>query len=80
MQRTSNPQSSSFKFLIFILAGSKMKNFEDELWRRLFEVAVSAADPVEIVPCNLPDKPSFQVVVIGAGKGADRTAEAVEIS
>ena len=78
MQRASNLQSVSFKFLIFILAGLKMKNFEDELLRRLFEVAISAADPMKVVPSNLPDKPNGRVVVIGAGKGSARMAEAVE--
>lgn len=78
MQRASNLQSVSFKFLIFILDGLKMKNFEDELLRRLFEVAISAADPMKVVPSNLPDKPNGRVVVIGAGKGSARMAEAVE--
>ena len=78
MQRASNLQSVSLKFPIFIQAGLKMENFEDEFLRRLFEVAVSAADPIQVVPSNLPDKPSGRVVIIGAGKGVARMAEAAE--
>ena len=41
-------------------------------------MAISAADPMQVVPSNLPDKPSGRVVVLGAGKGSARMAEAVE--
>ncbi len=37
---------------------------------RLFEAAVAAADPVQVLPRHLPPKPAGKTVVIGAGKGA----------
>ena len=45
---------------------------------RLFDTAVSAADPMRCVPAALPEKPAGRVVVIGAGKASARMAEAVE--
>lgn len=46
--------------------------------RALFDAAVSAADPMRLVPANLPPRPDGQVIVIGAGKASARMAEAVE--
>ncbi len=46
--------------------------------RSLFDVAVSAADPMKVVPSALPEKPSGKIVVLGAGKASARMAEAVE--
>ena len=46
--------------------------------RRLFEVAVAAADPMRCVPEALPPKPAGPVTIFGAGKGSARMAEAVE--
>ncbi|MCF6301977.1 MAG: glycerate kinase [Devosiaceae bacterium] len=46
--------------------------------QQLFEVAVSAADPMKVLPDALPEKPSGRVLVIGAGKASARMAEAVE--
>lgn len=48
------------------------------LLRRLFAEAVAAADPMRIVPRNLPPKPAGRVVVLGAGKASARMAEALE--
>jgi len=55
-----------------------MRNPETELLRKLFDVAVTAADPMQVIPRILPEKPSGRVVVIGAGKASARMAEAVE--
>ncbi len=49
-----------------------------EFLRQLFDIAVSAADPMKVVPAALPEKPCGRVVVIGAGKASARMAEAVE--
>jgi glycerate 2-kinase len=46
--------------------------------RALFDAAVSAADPMRVVPAHLPPRPQGRVVVIGAGKASARMAEAVE--
>lgn len=45
---------------------------------RLFEAAVRAADPVETLRRNLPEKPAGRTIVIGAGKGAAQMAAAFE--
>lgn len=46
--------------------------------RQLFDRAVEVADPMRMMPAQLPPKPSGRVVVIGAGKASARMAEAVE--
>ena len=46
----------------------------------LFDAAVAAADPAEIVPRWLPPRPGGRTVVIGAGKAAAAMALAVEKS
>ena len=46
--------------------------------RELFAVAVAAADPMLCVPAALTTRPTGRVVVIGAGKGSARMAEALE--
>ncbi|WP_138469619.1 glycerate kinase [Poseidonocella sp. HB161398] len=48
------------------------------LLTRLFEAAVAAADPAQILPRHLPPKPAGRTVVIGAGKGAAQLAAAFE--
>lgn len=48
------------------------------LLRALFARAVEVADPMAVIPRQLPHKPSGRVVVIGAGKASARMAEAVE--
>ena len=54
-------------------------NFDRQaLLRRLFDLAVKTADPMFIVPSNLPAKPAGRVVVLGAGKASARMAEALE--
>ena len=44
----------------------------------LFQVAVRTADPMNVMPMHLPEKPAGRLVVIGAGKASARMAEAVE--
>ncbi|MBP7243229.1 glycerate kinase [Amaricoccus sp.] len=46
--------------------------------RRLFDLAVAAADPMRCVPAALPARPAGRVVVVGAGKASARMTEAVE--
>ena len=46
--------------------------------RNLFDAAVVAADPMRVVPPNLPDPPTGRTVVIAAGKAAAAMARAVE--
>jgi len=57
--------------------------FRDEptaFLRQLFDVAVAAADPMEQVAKYLPAPPKGRTIVIGAGKGSARMAEALETS
>ncbi|QFS81700.1 Putative hydroxypyruvate reductase [Roseivivax sp. THAF40] len=49
-----------------------------DLLTRLFRRAVAVADPMQVVPTHLPDRPAGRFVVIGAGKASARMAEAVE--
>ncbi len=48
------------------------------LLRRMFEAAVSSADPALVLAPHLPSPPSGRCVVIGAGKAAGSMAAAVE--
>ena len=50
----------------------------EALLRRLFTVAVDAAQPQHCLPPHLPDPPRGRTVVIGAGKGSAAMARAVE--
>lgn len=50
----------------------------DVFLRRLYDLAVAAADPMRCVPAALPARPEGRVLVIGAGKASARMAEAVE--
>lgn len=50
------------------------RGFLTELFRR----AVAVADPMEVVPLHLPERPKGRTLVIGAGKASARMAEAVE--
>ncbi len=55
--------------------------FHDEpgsFLRDLFDVAVAAADPMEQVSKYLPEPPKGRTIVVGAGKGSARMAEALE--
>ena len=45
---------------------------------KLYDHAVSVADPMLTVPSYLPEKPRGKVIVVGAGKASARMAEAVE--
>ena len=51
-----------------------------QLLRHLFDTAVSAALPQQIVPMHLPPPPKGRTVVVGAGKSAAAMAKAVEDS
>jgi hydroxypyruvate reductase len=51
-----------------------------EILRRLFDVAVAAAQPEHRIPEFLPSPPSGKTVVVGAGKSAAAMARAVEQS
>jgi len=44
----------------------------------LFQAAVAAADPAQVMPAFLPPVPAGRVVVVGAGKGAAQMAAALE--
>ena len=48
------------------------------LLRSLFDAAVAAADPSEIVPANLPQPPRGRTIVVGAGKASAAMARAFE--
>lgn len=54
--------------------GARQRN----MLRRLFDVAVEAANPVAAVLRNLPEPPRGRTVVIGAGKAAIPMAKALE--
>ena len=45
-----------------------------------FRAALSAADPLVIVPPNLPAPPKGKTIVVGAGKAAASMAKAVELN
>ncbi|MDN5787595.1 glycerate kinase [Pseudorhodobacter sp.] len=44
----------------------------------LFDRAVAVADPMQVVPRQIPPRPKGRFLVIGAGKASARMAEAVE--
>ncbi|WP_082074839.1 glycerate kinase type-2 family protein [Martelella endophytica] len=46
--------------------------------RSLFTTAVAAADPMKQVSKFLPERPKGRTIVVGAGKGSARMAEALE--
>jgi len=48
------------------------------LLRRLFDAALTAADPAAVVPPHLPAPPKGRTLVVGAGKAAAAMAAAVE--
>ena len=48
------------------------------LLRRLFDAAVTSADPLRAVPAHLPEPPPGRTLVVGAGKAAAAMARAVE--
>ncbi|MFO1407208.1 MAG: glycerate kinase [Steroidobacteraceae bacterium] len=49
-----------------------------EFLRRLYGVAVDAADPAQCIPPALPPRPRGRAIVVGAGKAAAAMAAAVE--
>jgi hydroxypyruvate reductase len=49
-----------------------------ELLMRLYQAALDAADPMKVVPPNLPPPPRGRTVVVGMGKAAAAMAKAVE--
>jgi glycerate 2-kinase len=50
----------------------------EDLLRRMFDAAVQAALPAQIVPAHLPEPPRGRTVVVGAGKASAAMARAVE--
>lgn len=48
------------------------------LLRRMFDAAVSAANPALVLSVHLPEKPVGRCIVVGAGKAAAAMASAVE--
>ncbi len=48
------------------------------LLRAMFDAALAAADPLQMVAPNLPEPPAGRTIVLGAGKAAARMAQAVE--
>ena len=48
------------------------------LLRRMFNAAIAAADPAEILPRSLPDPPRGRTIVVGAGKASAAMARAFE--
>ena len=49
-----------------------------EILVELFNAAIRAADPNEIIAKHLPEKPKGRTIVIGAGKGAAQLGQAFE--
>ena len=49
-----------------------------ELFVRLFDAAVAAADPRRVIRNFLPQRPKGRTIVVGAGKGAAQLARAFE--
>lgn len=56
------------------MTGDDPKNFLKSLFLR----AVDAADPVRIIPQNLPAKPKGRTIIVGAGKASAAMAKAFE--
>ena len=48
------------------------------LLRRMFDAAIAAADPDQLIPLHLPAPPRGRTVVVGAGKAAASMARAVD--
>lgn len=55
-----------------------MTDGDRALLQRLFETAVSAADPLRALKPYLPEPPTGKTIVVGAGKGAAQMAAALE--
>src|SRR5260370_34512812 len=55
-----------------------MKLAPRELLRRMFDAAISAAQPAHCIPPHLPATPRGRLLVIGAGKASAAMARAVE--
>jgi glycerate-2-kinase len=55
-----------------------MPDSPDTFLKSLFQAALSAADPLQVVPPHLPAPPKGRTVVVGAGKAAAAMAKAVE--
>ena len=51
---------------------------ERDVLRALFDAAVAAADPANVVPPHLPEPPRGRTLVLAAGKAAAAMARAVE--
>ena len=51
----------------------------DNILRNLFDVAVAAADPVQVIGPYVPPKPKGKTAIVGFGKAAAQMAHALEI-
>src|ERR1700683_1145525 len=51
---------------------------ERALLREMFDAAIAAASPDNVVPLNLPPPPRGRTIVVGAGKAAASMARAVD--
>jgi glycerate 2-kinase len=49
-----------------------------DLLRSMFDAAVAAALPAQIVPAHLPNPPKGRTIVVGAGKASAAMAQALE--
>ncbi len=59
-------------------SSARFQDNPDAFLRRLFDVAVAAADPMKQLARYLPEPPKGRTIVVGAGKGSARMAEALE--
>ena len=50
----------------------------EALFRSMFEAAVAAARPENVIAAHLPETPKGRTVVVGAGKGSAQMAQAFE--
>ena len=50
----------------------------EQILRSMFDAAINAALPSNVVPANLPDPPSGRTIVIGMGKASAAMAKALE--
>ena len=60
------------------MTGGMTAQTEKDLLRALFDAAVGAADPANVLPPHLPLPPSGRTVVLAAGKAAASMARAAE--
>ncbi len=61
-----------------VLRGQTQAAPERQMLRSLFDAALQAVDPLQVLPHYLPLKPRGRTVVVGAGKASARMALALE--